>query len=375
MDFSSYPQPDNCIKGVRFLSLKPLERRLLRNILIEEYLQSEAFELSCEQSECLELILVTILNPVLTKAEEGILKIVENLDIKYLSLFDAPTSSSPYPSQFLHLHEPPVGIFVRGSLEAFSKTKIAVVGSRQADSEGIKVTESFCRELAINGNVIVSGLAKGVDEAAHRGALNSQQLSSTIAVLAHGVDSVYPSSNRGLARDIVESGGALISEYPPTVLPLKHQFLERNRIIAALAEATIITQAAEKSGALVTASQALELGREIYAMPWSILNEKGRGCLRLLRDGAHILTAKSDLETYLPLLMERRGGVEREAIKETLDPLARQILTFVSTHNPIHYDVVMSEFSEHSDFFEKFYLLEEGGWIEKESGNFLVVRN
>jgi DNA processing protein len=189
-----------------------------------------------------------------------------------------------------HLADPPLGLFVRGELPAASM--VAIVGSRRATGYGRQVARMLGEEMARAGVAVVSGMAVGVDTAAHEGALSGKGL--TVAVWGTGPDQVYPAENRRLAEEIAGQG-ALVTEYPPGTPPRRHHFPERNRVIAGMARAVVIVEAAARSGALITARLALEEGREVLAVPGSIFSELSLGPNALLRMGARPLLTPRDL--------------------------------------------------------------------------------
>lgn len=197
------------------------------------------------------------------------------------------------------LEDPPGVLFVRGDPSLPGDTQLAMVGARQASPEGCRHARAFARSLAATGMVITSGLALGIDGAAHRGALEQGR---TLAVLAHGPERLYPARHAGLATDIVRAGGALVTEFPPGTPPLRALFPQRNRLIAGMSLATLVIEARERSGSLVTARLAAELGREVFAMPGAIHNPFSRGCHRLLRDGANWLESLEDVAALVPEL-------------------------------------------------------------------------
>jgi DNA processing protein len=203
-------------------------------------------------------------------------------------------SEPGYPALLRELHDPPPGLFVRGcsGVEALAGRAVAVVGARACSSYGSQVARLLGRELAAAGLVVVSGLAHGVDGEAHRGALEAA--GSTVAVLGCGVDRDYPAAHAQLAARICEEG-LVVSEYAPGVEPAPWRFPARNRIIAGLAAATVVVEARERSGALITADFALEAGREVFAVPGEITSALSSGTNALLRLGATPLTAPSDV--------------------------------------------------------------------------------
>lgn len=188
-------------------------------------------------------------------------------------------------------HAPPL-LFGRGRRELLTRPMLAMVGSRHATPQGKQTAEEFARDLAGAGYTIVSGLASGIDGAAHRGALGAE--ASTIAVIGTGIDRVYPASHRQLAHQLAE-GGLILSEFPLGMAPLAHHFPRRNRIIAGLSRGCLVVEANVNSGSLITARLAGEAGREVLAVPGSIHNPQARGCHRLLKDGAKLVETVDDV--------------------------------------------------------------------------------
>jgi DNA processing protein len=199
-----------------------------------------------------------------------------------------------YPSLLRELHDPPPGLFLRGSgaVELLGERGVAIVGARACSSYGSQVARLLGRELAAAGLVVVSGLARGIDGEAHRGALESD--GRTVAVLGCGVDRDYPAAHARLAARIAEES-LVVSEYAPGVEPAPWRFPARNRIIAGLAAATVVVEARERSGALITADFALEAGREVFAVPGEITSALSAGTNSLLRLGATPLTSAADV--------------------------------------------------------------------------------
>jgi DNA processing protein len=197
----------------------------------------------------------------------------------------------------------PKTLYAIGELPPQRRPTIAIVGTRKPTAYGKEVTHRLAYDLAKRGVVIVSGLALGVDGIAHRAALDAG--GTTIAVLANGLPRIYPASHRQLAADIVQHGGAIISEYEPEVGARDFQFLERNRIVSGISDGVIITEAAARSGTLNTASHALEQGKEVFVVPGNITSPLSAGCNRLLRQGATPVTCAEDvIEAIAPQLLQ-----------------------------------------------------------------------
>jgi DNA processing protein len=203
-------------------------------------------------------------------------------------------SHSSFPPLLRAIHDPPAGLFLRGleDEDLLARPAVAIVGARACSPYGAQVARSLGRDLAAAGLVVVSGLARGIDGAAHRGALEGS--GPTVGVLGCGIDRDYPASHRELARSIAERG-LLVSEYAPEVEPAPWRFPARNRIIAGLSAATVVVEARERSGALITADLALEEGREVFAVPGEITSFLSKGTNALLRSGATPLTAAADV--------------------------------------------------------------------------------
>jgi DNA processing protein len=198
-----------------------------------------------------------------------------------------------YPPLLQELYDPPERLFVRGGpVESLAGPAVAVVGARSCSAYGTQVARNLARELAAAGVVVVSGLARGIDGEAHRGALEGG--GPTVAVLGCGIDRDYPRRHAELARRICERG-AVVSEYPPGIEPAPWRFPARNRIIAGLALATVVVEARERSGALITADFALELGRDVFAVPGEITAALSAGTNDLLRQGAAPLLSAGDV--------------------------------------------------------------------------------
>ncbi len=219
---------------------------------------------------------------------------------------------------------PPLVLFVQGAMpsqlstvEVARAAAVAVVGTRTATQEGLRQAAALGRSLAAAGVVVVSGLALGVDAAAHRGALSAagpeKMAAPTVAVLGGAHDRLHPRENAGLARKIVSLGGAVISEYPPGVRPNRGSFLARNRIIAGLSRAVVVVEAGERSGALSTAGHASEAGIQVLTVPARPTDRRRAGNLKLLRDGAAPLIDLSDLEAALPGLVTASFTREAQA--------------------------------------------------------------
>lgn len=224
------------------------------------------------------------------------------------------TWGSPgYPALLAATEDAPLVLFVEGDAQALGLPQLAIVGSRNPTSIGRDTATRFAAQLAAAGLIVTSGLALGIDGAAHRGALAAR--GRTVAVLGCGLDTIYPREHAGLAREI-SGQGALVSEMPTGTAPLRQHFPRRNRIISGLAVGTLVVEAAIRSGSLITARLAGEQGREVFAIPGSIHSPLSRGCHRLIRQGAKLVESVEDVVAELgPLL----GGLAATARVEALD--------------------------------------------------------
>lgn len=197
----------------------------------------------------------------------------------------------------------PKKLYFIGQLPETRMPTVAIVGTRKPTAYGKEITYQLASNLASRGIVIVSGLALGIDGIAHQAALDAGGI--TIAVLANGVDIIYPATNRRLADDIIAKGGAIISEYEPGIRARDYQFLERNRIVSGLSDAVVVTEAAIRSGTMSTVTHALDQGREVFVVPGNITSPLSAGCNNLIKQGAHPVTCAEDIiEIIAPNLLQ-----------------------------------------------------------------------
>jgi DNA processing protein len=230
-----------------------------------------------------------------------------------------------YPAWLRQIADPPLAIYACGRVELLDTPSIAIVGSRNATPQGVHDARAFAEVLAANGLCIVSGLARGIDAAAHRGGLAAP--ASTIAVFGTGIDRVYPRDHDGLAREIFDQGCA-ISELPLGMGPLRANFPRRNRLISGLARGTLVVEAGMPSGTLHTAASALEQGREVFAIPGSIHAPHSKGCHHLIREGAILVQCAQDILKELrifPVAAPTPAG--RRAHDDFLDKLGFEAFT------------------------------------------------
>ncbi len=249
------------------------------------------------QGLCRDAALGMRLPHILPEAEE-ILKKCDRKRIGVLSL-----DSADYPRLLKEIHDPPVVLYWQGSLEALAQPGVAIVGTRRPTAYGLHAAQKIASELAARSLAIFSGLARGIDTAAHLGTLKAG--GRTAAVLGSGVDVIYPRENLKNSQAILERGGTLVSEYPPETFPAPQNFPVRNRIISGLALGVVVVEASEYSGSLITARMALDQNRELFAVPGNISSETSSGPNRLIQQGAKLLQSWEDVVEELPFEVRR----------------------------------------------------------------------
>ena len=252
----------------------------------------------------------------------------------------AITINNPsYPRLLKEIYDPPSIIYFRGRLD-LNSLMIGVVGSRKPTDYGKHVTYDTAYKLASNGICIVSGLALGIDSIAHQAALDAK--GKTVAVMGCGLDKIYPTSHERLANEIISKGGSIISEFPIGAPPMKYNFPARNRIISGLGQALIVTEAAKDSGSLITATDALEQNREVFAIPGSIHNINSSGPNNLIKRGAHLMESVSDIYDELGLKSPEVAVAIRKIVpRNQLEEVVIECLK----SQPKHIDQIIKEIS------------------------------
>ncbi len=282
-----------------------------------------------------------------------------------------PCTDSRYPTLLTQIADPPIALFLRGDASLLSAPQLAIVGSRNPSGEGRRNAGEFAAYLARCGLTITSGMALGIDAAGHRGALGAD--GTTLAVWGTGLDKAYPPSHRELAEAIAAKG-LLVSEFPPGTPPLPHNFPRRNRLISGLSAGTLVVEAAQSSGSLITARLASEQGREVFAIPGSIHNPLARGCHRLIRKGAKLVESAGDiLEELAPLLKLETavtGATHNASVSatESADPEYRLLLNSLD-YAPTSVDALVERTGLTPDVVSSMLLmLELQGQVEAASG-------
>jgi DNA processing protein len=224
---------------------------------------------------------------LLLKKADAEIKKAEKQKAEIVTFFD-----ENYPAELREIYDPPILLYAKGALPPQGSAKVAVVGSRASSLYGQRTARNIARDLASAGVVVVSGMALGIDTAAHEGALSADGI--TVAVLGGGLSRIYPKENKKIAEQIAEKG-AVISEYPMEMEPRPAYFPIRNRIISGLSQAVLVVEAKEKSGALITADAALEQGRDVFAVPGNVDSERSGGTNNLLKQGAKLASSAEDI--------------------------------------------------------------------------------
>jgi DNA processing protein len=272
----------------------------------------------------------------LEKVVERELSLLKEVGGKIITLKD-----EDYPRRLKDIYDPPGLLYVRGELRREDELAVAIVGSRKTSPYGRGITEKIGQDLARHGVTVVSGMARGIDSVAHMGTL--QGGGRTIAVLGCGVDVIYPSENRNLFYQIIEHG-AILSEFPMGSPPEGGHFPRRNRIISGLSIGVVIVQASAESGSLITASYALEQGREVFAVPGNIGAEGSRGTNQLIKEGAKLVESTEDiLEEILPQWRREKGTTRKTETPVPDLPEEEKVLYSLLGETPLHIDAIIRE--------------------------------
>jgi DNA processing protein len=302
---------------------------------------SELFRLSRAQLTRLSLsaeIATLLAGGAALRMAEKTIEVTSHRGIELLSLAD-----ERYPQMLRSIFDAPLVLYSLGDILLAQQPAIAIVGSRRASVYGRQVTQKLARELSESGLVVVSGLARGIDTYAHLGALEGE--GHTVAVLGSGVDIVYPRENRKLYERIREKG-CVISEFPCGSFPAPQNFPIRNRIISGLCYGTVIAEASEFSGSLITARLTLEQNRQLWAVPGNVTNPGSYGPNYLLKQGARIVLDKQDIFEELPVYvldsLRTRPTPEQEKPETALEPDQQQVMRILSVDSAIHFDVLLN---------------------------------
>jgi len=289
-----------------------------------------------------------------------------------------------YPKRLLEIYDPPLALYIKGNREVIDKPGISVVGTRHPTPYGLGMAERLGCDLAVRGLIIFSGMARGIDAAAHRGALNAH--GRTVAIWGTGIDEAYPKENRKLADQILESGGAIISEFPLGTFPAPQNFPVRNRVISGISIGVLVIEAAEYSGTRVTARCALEQGREVFAVPGNVTNKTSWGPNTLIKQGAALVATWEDVWEELPADVrlaltppEQPASAEPGAASlfegVQLSPHEKRILALLRADESTHIDQIVERLNAHlssSEIFAALFELELSGRIRALPGKYYV---
>jgi DNA processing protein len=278
-----------------------------------------------------------------------------------LSVFD-----TAYPALLRAIPDPPIVLWVRGDPSTLNQPAVAIVGSRNGSPSGLEISRRFGRELGQAGVVVISGLARGIDAAAHRGSLESG--CRTVAVLGNGTDVAYPREHERLAAEIASSG-AVVSEFPPETRPCARHFPLRNRIISGLSRAVLVVEASDKSGSLITARAALEQGRDVLAVPGNIASGRYRGCHALIKDGARLVETVDDILDEIG--WTQRHGPQR-GIGDNINP-SNGLASLMTVGDPVTVDQLVTETGRSAaEWLAELAELEIAGKVARTAGGAFV---
>ena len=288
---------------------------------------------------------------------------MSTLFYNFMEIFQINLSDYDYLRDLPHIPDPPKKLFMRGKLPTKRVKNVAIVGTRKPSAYGREITTKIASECAKNGIVVVSGLALGIDSIAHRAAIDSG--GKTIAVLANGVDKIYPRSHEDLGQKILQTNGVILSEYPNNTPARPWQFLARNRIVSGLADAVVIIEAASRSGTLSTANHALDQGKEIFAVPGNITSPLSAGCNQLIKNGANPLTSVEDLLDFLiPDRFEKQTQLFKGDTREE-----NVVLEFLSKNGTTSSDTIIKQTKlSASEFNQAITMLELKGLVLNNGG-------
>lgn len=356
-----------------WLGLKILceyDNRLLSNML--EYFKTPEQTWEAHSRDLKKVKGITMSQVARIQSRRGAIDIDAEVDkLKQLGIGIITLDDHYYPELLRQIFDPPPVIFYKGELiKVLSHAiTIAIVGARQATTYGRMIAEELASGLSQYGVTVVSGVARGIDSAAHRGALRGQ--GSTVGVLGCGLDVVYPPENQSLYEEIALKG-SLITEYPPGTYPAAQNFPARNRIISGLCEGVVVVEASEKSGALITADFALEQGREVFAVPGSIRSNLSKGCHKLLRAGACLVESVEDILHELGLMVK---PLEIDTGATDLSEQEKLLLRHLGWESRHIDEVTRDSQLDVSQVSSLLMVLELKGFLRQDSGNrYLRVR-
>ncbi len=280
---------------------------------------------------------------------------------------------SDYPERLKQIHNPPRTLYYLGEdIGRLNRSLcVAVIGSRNADRCGVDVAFGISAALANCSVCVVSGLALGIDVAAHNGALSTQSKFPTVAVLGNGLPDLLPKTNQHVGEQVIRNGGIVISQFPPGTPPFPQNFLDRNRVISGLAAGVVVVQAGERSGALATARYALEQGRDVFAIPGSPKDPRSAGTNQLIKEGAYLITDAKELIEHFSLKPEKMAD-KSDGLSEGLNPdsAGARLVALLSQEGSVHIDELYRNFPG-GELEAILFELELAGLVKRLPGNFI----
>ncbi len=312
----------------------------------------------------------------LVKDPENIKRISEEIQSwQEKGIFSVTYGEKDYPCALTALYDPPVILFYKGAnLSLINETTfLSVVGSRRADLAGCEIASNIAEEIANRGVCVVSGLARGIDGSAHRGALKAATNFPTVAVLGNGLLSVYPRQHEELAEDILSAGGLLISQFEPDTKPWPYNFLNRNQIIAGMSLGTIVVQATARSGSLVTARYAMEYGKEVMVFPGTISDPRYDGSNDLIKQGAYLITGVIDVEEIFPQIKSVRSLELKGSNRDSLPIGQIAMIEVLKKQGALHADKLAEGMGWPDSFNQDILELELGGILRRTPGNLVEL--
>lgn len=309
--------------------------------------------------------------PAILQAKSQITPITLITQITQSGITPIPLTDPDYPPLLKEIYDPPPVLYMRGALRPEDQRAIAVIGTRKMTTYGHIATELLVKELVTEGFTIVSGLARGIDATAHMQAVANG--GRTIAVLGGGLWHLYPPEHTKLAEQIMAGHGAVISEFPPALPAIPGNFPARNRIIAGLSYGVLVTEAAEKSGTMITVAEALDQGREVFAVPGPITSSLSVGTMNLIKQGATLVTSVHDILQQLNLAPEASGTAK--FIAEAANPAEALVLAILAVQ-PIHInDIVRSSKLPSQEVLTTLTLMELSGKVKRVEQDMWVLMN
>lgn len=276
-------------------TLNPIQKKKLLDIYVTP---KKIFDAKLDDVKNLNFLRESNINEIFQKRDMKLIAKYEEYMKKY-GIFMLNITDDDYPEKLKNIYDAPITLFLKGNIKLLNELSIAIIGCRNASSYGLNIAQEFAYQLANKNIVIVSGMAKGIDGAAHKGALKAfydfKGKCNTIAVLGSGVDFPYPPENIEVYKEILSQGGLIVSEYIVGTKPLAANFPKRNRIISALAEGLLVVEAKKKSGTMITVDFALEQGKEVYIIPGNINSSNSEGTNDLIKQGAKLVSGINDI--------------------------------------------------------------------------------